>query len=228
MIMTSIKQNIGPPADTVIVTSSGITAREPQQKPALVFSITLTQKRVRPPVWIILVLHAKLASVRALLSKAFITPTSHPLSNLCAMCLPCLNHCCMHTHSTQTKIRKCKCKFSRTHIDVARTHAHTHTHTRTRTRTRKHQHRNTCTRHLQSLDDDVLRHILQHHIWVCLIIPDSIERSHLICFTCSTLFLRLYWNAIETTFSHGMKLRTRRKGFLRATRPIDKFQMTTR
>jgi hypothetical protein len=30
-----------------------------------------------------------------------------------------------------------------------RAHAHTHTHTR------KHQHRNTCTRHLQSLDDDV-------------------------------------------------------------------------
>jgi len=62
--------------------------------------------------------------------------------------------------------------------------------------TRKHQHGKTCTRHLQSLDDDVLRHILQHHIWVCLNIPDSIERSHLICFTCSTLFLRLYWNII--------------------------------
>ena len=36
------KQNIGPPADTVIVTSSGITVREPQQNPVLVFSITLT------------------------------------------------------------------------------------------------------------------------------------------------------------------------------------------
>jgi hypothetical protein len=46
-------------------TSSGITAREPQQNPVLVFSITLMHKRVRPPVWIILVLHA--ASVRALL-----------------------------------------------------------------------------------------------------------------------------------------------------------------
>ena len=48
------KQKIGPPADTertVIVTSSGITAREPQQNPVLVFSITLTQTRVRPPVW---------------------------------------------------------------------------------------------------------------------------------------------------------------------------------
>ena len=51
------KQKIGPPADTVIVTSSEITAREPQQNLVLVFSITLTQKRVRPPVWIILVLY---------------------------------------------------------------------------------------------------------------------------------------------------------------------------
>ena len=49
------------------MTSSGITARETQQNPVLVFSITLTQKRVRPPVWIILVLHAELVSVRALL-----------------------------------------------------------------------------------------------------------------------------------------------------------------
>ena len=103
-----------------------ITAREPKQNPVLVlvavFSITLTQKRVCPPVWIILVLHAELASVRALkrecvlfigsrfsnlytsvdtpargcvvLSKALITPTSHPLSNLCAMCLPCCCRCC--------------------------------------------------------------------------------------------------------------------------------------
>jgi hypothetical protein len=30
------------------------------------------------------------------------------------------------------------------------------------------------------------------------------------------------------TFCHGMKLRTRRQGFLRVTRPIDKFQMMTR
>ena len=35
----------------------------------LVFSITLAQKRVRPPVWIILVLHAEPASLRALLVK---------------------------------------------------------------------------------------------------------------------------------------------------------------
>ena len=51
------------------MTSSGITAGEPQQNPVLVFSITLTQKRVRPPAWIILVLHAELASARALLVK---------------------------------------------------------------------------------------------------------------------------------------------------------------
>jgi hypothetical protein len=136
------KQKIGPPAATVIVTSSGITAREPQQNPVLVFSITLTQKRVRSPVWIILVLHAELASVRALLVKGLYH------SNLpSTLELVCDEHSLLHAH-TQTKFRKCKCKFSRTHIDV-----------------------DTCTRHLQSLDDDVLRHILQHHIWVCLIIP---------------------------------------------------------
>ena len=80
--------------DTVIVTSSRITALEPQQNPVLVFSITLMQKRVCPPVWIrervlfidtqfsilytsmysqaeasILVLHAELSSVRVLLVK---------------------------------------------------------------------------------------------------------------------------------------------------------------
>jgi hypothetical protein len=115
------------------------------------------------------------------LSKAFITPTSHPLSNLCAMYLPC----CMQTHKQKSENANAN---SHEHISTSRARTHTHT--------RKHQHRNTCTRHLQSLDDDVLRHILQHHIWVCLIIPDRIERSHLICFTCSTLFLRLYWNRI--------------------------------
>ena len=62
------------------MTSSGITAREPQQNPVLVFSITLTQKRVRPPVWIILVLHAELSSVRALLCRKFVKGLYH--SNL--------------------------------------------------------------------------------------------------------------------------------------------------
>ena len=45
---------------------------EPQQNIVFVFSITLSfflQKRVRPPVWIILALQAELASVRALLQR---------------------------------------------------------------------------------------------------------------------------------------------------------------
>ena len=100
--LTSIKQNT--PADTVILTSSGIRAREPQQNPVLVFSITLTQKRVCPPDWIILVLHAELASVSALLSKALITPTSHPLSNSCAMCLSLL-------HTRKQKSENAKTNF---------------------------------------------------------------------------------------------------------------------
>jgi hypothetical protein len=126
------KQKIGPPADTDIVTSSGITAREPQQNPVLVFSITLTQKRVRPPVWIILVLHAELACVRALLVKGL--DHSNLTSTLELVCdVPSL----LHAH-TQTKIRKCKCKFSRTHIDVASTHTHTHTHTQTPTKEHMH------------------------------------------------------------------------------------------
>ena len=88
VIVTSIKHNSGGYSHSDL---SGITAREPQQNPVLVFSITLTQKRVRPPVWIILVLHAELASVRALqgLSKALITPTSQtPIySRTCVRCI---------------------------------------------------------------------------------------------------------------------------------------------
>jgi hypothetical protein len=178
------KQKIGPAADTVIVTSSGITAREPQQNPVLVFSITLTQKRVRPPVWIILVLHAELASVRAQFGPSCQRPLSlqPPIhSRTCVRCT--FPVACTHTIKNQ----KMQMQIL---TDTHRRRAHARTHTR------KHQHRKTCTRHLQSLDDDVLRHILQHHIWVCLIIPDNIERSHLSCFTCSTLFLRLYWNRI--------------------------------
>ena len=52
------QQKIGPPAAAAMVTSSGITAREPQQNPVIVYSMTLTHKRVRQPVWIIFVLHA--------------------------------------------------------------------------------------------------------------------------------------------------------------------------
>jgi hypothetical protein len=114
------KQKIGPPGDKVILTSmtsSGITAREPQQNPLLVFSITLTQKRVRPPVWIILVLDAELSSVRALLGL-YHSNLPSPLELVCDV--PSRLHA-----NTQTKIRKCKCKFSRTHIDVACTHTNT-------------------------------------------------------------------------------------------------------
>jgi hypothetical protein len=50
-----------------MVTSSGISGA-PAEPSACLF-ITLTQKRVRPPVWIIPVLHAELASVRALLVR---------------------------------------------------------------------------------------------------------------------------------------------------------------
>jgi hypothetical protein len=108
---------IGPPEGTVIVTSSGITAQESQQNPVLVFSITLTQKRVRPPVWIILLQsHAELASVRALLVKGL----DH--SNLpCTLELVCDVPSLLHAH-TQTKFRKCKYKISRTHIDGTHTH----------------------------------------------------------------------------------------------------------
>jgi hypothetical protein len=69
----------------------------------------------------------------------------------------------MHTHKQKSENANAN---SHEHISTSRARTHTHT--------RKHQHRNTCTRHLQSLDDDVLRYILHHHIWVCLIIPDSI------------------------------------------------------
>ncbi len=96
------KQKIGPPADTVIVTSSEITAREPQQNPVLVFSITLTQKRVRPPVSIILLLYAELASVKTLLVKGLYY--SNLPSTLELVCdVPSL----LHAH-TQTKLGKFK------------------------------------------------------------------------------------------------------------------------
>ena len=111
------KQKIGPPADTVIVTSSGITAQEPQQNPVLVFSTTLTQKRVRPPVWIILVLHAELSSVRVLLRQRPLSLQPPIHSRTCVRCaFPVAVQ--LHAH-TQTKFRKCKYKFSRTHIHEA-------------------------------------------------------------------------------------------------------------
>jgi hypothetical protein len=123
------KQKIGPPADTVILTSSGITAREPQQNPVLVFSITLTQKTVSPPVWIILILHAELASMRALLVKGL--DHSDLPSTIELVCdVPSL----LHAH-TQTNIRKCK---SNSHEHISTSRARTYTHANTNTRTHAH------------------------------------------------------------------------------------------
>jgi hypothetical protein len=88
-----------------------------------------------------LVLRAELASVRALFVKGVITSTSHPFSNLCAMCLPCCTH---NTYRRRTYRR--------------RTRAHTHTHTQTPTVTQQHMHTTPLI-----LEDNVLRQILQHH-----------------------------------------------------------------
>jgi hypothetical protein len=108
------KQKIGPAAATVIVTSSGITAQEPKQNPVIVFSITLTQKRVRPSVWIILVLHAELASVRALLVKGLYH--SNLPSTLELVCnVPSL----LHAH-TKTKFRKFQSLPAHTHRQTER------------------------------------------------------------------------------------------------------------
>ena len=124
------KQKIGPPADTVIVTSSEITAREPQQNPVLVFSITLTQKRVRPPVWIILVLHAELASVRALRQRPLsLQPPIH--SRTCVRCT--FPVACTHTN----KNKKMQMQIL---TNTYRRRAHAHTHTHTQTPTQEHMH----------------------------------------------------------------------------------------
>ena len=117
-----------------MVTSSlsGITAREPQQNPVLVFSITLTHERVRPPVWIILYFTLNLPSVRALPVKGLDhnnLPSTHELVLRCAFSVACT-----HTNKNQKKrMRFLTITYRR------RAHAHTHTHTH------KHQHRNTCT-----------------------------------------------------------------------------------
>ena len=105
------------------------------------------------------------------LSKVLITPTSHPLSTLCAMYL---SYCSTVLHAnTQIKFRKCKYKFSPTHIHG--THCDTHTHTHTQTPTQKHMH----TTHSGSWCQCLEAHP-PHHSCVCLIIPDNIERSNLI------------------------------------------------
>jgi len=104
------------------VTSSEITAREPQQNPVLIFSITLTQKRVCPPVWIILVLYAELASVKTLLRQRPLSLQPPIHSRTCVRCS--FPVACTHTSS----IRKIQMKII-TNTYRRRAHAHTHTHT---------------------------------------------------------------------------------------------------
>jgi hypothetical protein len=85
------------------MTSSGITAQEPQQNAVLVVSITLTQKKVRPPDWIILVLPAELASVRAILVKGLDhSNLPSPFELVCDV--PSLLHySCTHTHKQNSE-----------------------------------------------------------------------------------------------------------------------------
>ena len=124
------KQKIGSPADTVILTASGITAREPQQNPGFVFSITLTQKRVCRPVWIILVLHAELASMRALLQRPLsLQPPIH--SRTCVRCA--FPVACTHTNKNEKMQMQI---LTNTYRRCA--HAQTHTHANTNTGTHAH------------------------------------------------------------------------------------------
>jgi hypothetical protein len=114
------------------MTSSGITAQEPEQSPVLVFSIP-SRKRECVHQFGSSLYFAELASVDVLLIKGL----DH--SNLpTTLELACDVSYLLHAH-IQTKFRKCK--FSRTHIDG--THAHTHTHTHTQTQTPTQKHRNT-------------------------------------------------------------------------------------
>jgi hypothetical protein len=103
------KEKNGPPAATFIVSSSGITAQEPQQNPVLVCSIALMQKKVRPPVWIILVLQAELASVRALLVKG-LDHSNLPSTPELVCDVPSL----LHAHTN--KFQKMQYKFLPTHM----------------------------------------------------------------------------------------------------------------
>jgi hypothetical protein len=142
--MTSTKQQNkknGDSGDTVIVTSSGIrigTAQEQQQNPVLVFSITLMQKKVRPPVWIILVPHAELASVRALLVKG-LDHSNLPYTFKIVCDVPCLLHA--HTNKIQKmQIQILTNTYKRHTHTHTHTHTQTHTHTHTQTPTHKHMH----------------------------------------------------------------------------------------
>jgi len=66
-----------------------------------------------------------------ILSKALITPTSHPLSNLCAMCLPR----CTHAHKQDSENANTN---SHEHTWTAHTHTHTHTHANANKETHTH------------------------------------------------------------------------------------------
>ena len=66
-----------------------------------------------------------------ILSKTLITPTSHPLSNLCAMCLPC----CTHAHKQDSENANTN---SHEHTWTAHTHTHTHTHANANKETHTH------------------------------------------------------------------------------------------
>ena len=88
----------------------------------------------------------------------------------------CVTRTQTHTHThTHTHTLRCVFPVACTHTNKksqnANAHSHEHmcyhAHTHTHTHTHTHKHRSTHTRHLQTLEDDVTRHILQHHSWDC-------------------------------------------------------------
>jgi hypothetical protein len=103
----------------------------------LVFSITLTPKRVRQSVSIILVLDTELASVRALLVKDL--DHSNLPSTLELVCdVPCLlQYSCTHTHKQNSE--NANIGFHE-HIYTAHTVTHTRTHTHKQTPAHKDMH----------------------------------------------------------------------------------------
>jgi len=147
------------------VTSSEITTREPHQNPVLVFSITLTQKRVRPPVWIILVLlvfsitltqkrvrppvwiilvlHAELASVRSFRQRPLsLQPPIH--SRICVRCaFPVADDYVTAKQTLQSPKSKVACTHTNKNqkmqmqilTNTYRRRAHANTHTHTQTPT---------------------------------------------------------------------------------------------
>jgi hypothetical protein len=89
-----------------------------------------TQKRLRPPVWNILVLHAELSSVRALLVRPLsLQPPIH--SRTCVRCA--FPVACKHTNKNQKMQMQILTNAYR-----RRVHAHTHKHTQTPTQEHMH------------------------------------------------------------------------------------------